>query len=175
MASVRTKSAITMSALCVILVLMAWWGIHNATAPVNPDSSTTATGCSAAETSTQRFVKPSQVTVSIYNAGARKGFAALTMQRLEGRGFLAGEVANAPASVLTAPVGKARVLTTKADDAQAELVARTLGRHVQVEVTSEPLGPGVDVLVGKDMHTLNRHAPSRVKLAKPIVSCVKVS
>jgi len=174
MASRRTTSAATLSGLCVILIVMAWWGLHNATAPFPSRTSATASTCTAAETTTKRYAKPSDVTVSVYNAGARQGFATLTLQRLESRGFNAGAVGNASPSSLSSPVRTARVLTTTQDDPYAELVARNLGPGVSVEVTTEPLGPGIDVLVGKKMRGLSRHALTRLKLPKPVTSCVKV-
>jgi len=168
-------SAITMTALGVLLIGMAWWGLEKATAPLPSHASDSSTAdCSAAETSTKRYVRAEDVTVSVYNAGARDGFATLTLHRLENRGFQAGAVGNAPADVISSPVNKARVLTTTPDDPDAKLVARNLGSGVEVEVVSEPLGPGVDVLVGKHMRQLRRGAPARLKLAEPVTSCVKV-
>jgi len=171
----RATSAATMVGLSVVLIVMAWWGLHNAFAPVPSRTSSDNPSCSPAEQATKRFAKPSDITVSVYNAGARSGYAALTLQRLEARGFNAGAVGNAPAGVAKSPVTTARVLTTSTpDDPYARLLARNLGKNVPVEVTTEPLGPGIDVLIGKKMGRLAKHAPDRLKLPKPVTSCVKV-
>ena len=172
----RATSAATMVGLSVILIVMAWWGLHNAFAPVSPSQASSANAtCSPAERATKLFAKPSDITVSVYNAGARSGYAALTLQRLEARGFNAGAVGNAPAGAASSPVTTALVLTTSTlDDPYALLVARNLGKNVRVEVTTETLGPGIDVLIGKKMGALAKHAPKRLKLPKPVTSCVKV-
>ncbi len=164
-----------MSALCLVLIGMAWWGLHNATAPFPSRASAAGPTCSAAESSTKRFARTGDVTVSVYNATQRTGFATLTLQRLEARGFHAGAVGNAPQVELSSPVQKVRVLTTTENDPYAELVARNLGTHVPIEVVSEPLGPGIDVVVGKKMHGLNPKVTSKLKLPKPVTSCVKVN
>lgn len=171
----RATSAATMVGLSVVLIVMAWWGLHNALAPVPSQTSSNTATCSPAERATKLFARPNDITVSVYNAGARNGYAALTLQRLEARGFNAGAVGNAPAGAVSSPVTTARVLTTSTrDDPYALLVARNLGKNVPVEVTTETLGPGIDVLIGKKMGALAKHAPKRLKLPKPVTSCVKV-
>jgi hypothetical protein len=107
----------------------------------------------------------------VFNAGTRKGFAALTLQRLENLGFNPGAAANAPAD---SGVRRAAVFTTVHHDAAAQLVARNVGKNVPVKVTDNPMGPGIDVVIGPKMHHLPRHAPAKVKLPKPITTCIKV-
>ena len=173
MASRRLTGLATVAALCLVLIIMAWWGIHNATAPFPSHTSATET-CSGAEKVTKHYARADDVTVSVYNASKRNGFATLTLQRLETRGFHAGAVGNAPDSLLSSPVKKARVLSTTADNPYAELVARNLGRNVHVEVVGETLGPGINVVVGKKMGDLNPKVTTKLKLPKPKTSCVKV-
>lgn len=165
------RTIVTLTVLVVVLIVMAWWGLHNATAPFPGRASAVQPSCSAAETTTTRYVARRDVTVSVYNAGARQGFATLTLHRLEALGFRPGEVANAPAGVTT---HRALVLTTRRDDPAAALVARTLGRKVPVEVTDETLGPGVDVIVGPQQRAPVRHPPRRLKLAHAVSTCVRV-
>jgi hypothetical protein len=167
----RTTTAITLTVAAVVLVAMAAWGIAAATKPLPPLGSDDPAACSKDEISRQTYVTRAQVTVSVYNAGARKGFANLTLERLEGKGFNPGSVGNAPEGM---EVTRAKVTTTQQDDAAAKLVALTLGKNVPVEVTDEDLGPGVDVFVGPKQRGLDPTAPKRVKLAHPIESCVPV-
>jgi hypothetical protein len=164
-------TTVTLVAAGLVLAGMAAWGIAAATKPLPPLGSDDPTTCSKDEVSRQTYVTRKQVTVSVYNAGARKGFANLTLERLEEKGFNPGSVGNAPEG---ADVSRAKVLTTTPDDAAAQLVAQTLGTDVPVEVTDEDLGPGIDVFVGPKQRGLNPHAPTRVKLAHPIETCVPV-
>jgi hypothetical protein len=165
------STVVTLVAAGVVLIVMAAWGISAATKPLPPLGGDDSTTCSKDEISRQVYVTRKQVTVSVYNAGARKGFANLTLQRLESLGFNPGSVGNAPEGTT---VTKAKVVTTQTDDAAASLVAQTLGKDTPVEVTDEDLGPGIDVFVGPKQRGLNPAAPLKVKLAHPIESCVPV-
>jgi hypothetical protein len=161
-----------MLALVVVLVVMGVWGLHAATRPLDrSDAATASPTCSPAETTHRSYVRSSQVTVSVYNAGSRQGFAALTLQRFESRGFRPGAVGNAPARFKTRT---ALVLAPRRNDPAATLVARTLGKSVPVKVADTTgLGPGINVIVGSRMRHL-AHAPRRLRLPKPVTTCVSV-
>ena len=138
----HATTAVTLGVLVLVVIAIGWWGLHKLTAPFPDQSASDSPTCSKAETSHTKYVHTDDVTVSVYNAGTRQGYANLTLQRLEARGFHPGSVANAPAGT---KVAKARVLTTEADSAAAKLVARNLGKHIKVEVVDEdhrPLPPG---------------------------------
>lgn len=82
-----------------------------------------------------------------------------------------GNAGNSPEGVR---IRRALVWTTEENDSAAQLVARTLGRGVRVEVVPEDLGPGIDVLVGNRFSGLDRQAPRRVRLDEPIERCIDV-
>ncbi|MGN6253032.1 MAG: LytR C-terminal domain-containing protein [Marmoricola sp.] len=167
----RLTTTVTMTALVVIVGLMGFFGIRAATAPLPGDASASTQTCSKDEISKKYYVRPDDLTVSVYNAGGRSGEAGRTMQQLMDRGFHPGKTANAPQG---STVHRARVYTTEKDDAGARLVARTFGKDVKVVVTDKALGPGIDVYIGPALHGLAKDAPKKAKLAKPIVSCVQV-
>jgi hypothetical protein len=167
----QLTTAGTLAVAALVLCGMAAWGISAATKPLPRLGSDDPTTCAKNEISKQVYVTRKQVTVSVWNAGARKGFASLTLERLESKGFNPGSVGNAPAG---SGVTRATVFTTEHDDPAAELVARTMGKNVPIEVTDDELGPGIDVFVGPRQRGLNPKAPTRVKLPKPIESCVPV-
>lgn len=167
----RLTTALTMSGLALVLCVMTIWGYHAVTRPLPKQATNNATKCSKAEISKQYYVHRKEVTVSIYNAGARSGFARLTLQRFEDLGFVPGAVGNAPKS---AEVRRAKVFTTKKHDTAAKLVARTLGRRVPIKVVDQELGPGINVYVGPRMRSLHRLAPKRLKLPQPKETCVRV-
>jgi hypothetical protein len=169
----RMTTTLTMGGLALVLCLMAWSGYHEATKPLpalHPDSASPT--CSKAEISRQTYVTRADVTVSVFNAGAAKGFAGVTLDRLESKGFNPGSLGNAPKG---SKVSSAKVFTTQTDDPAAQLVAQTLGKNTPIEVTDEDMGPGIDVYVGPKQRLLNQHAPTRIKLAKAIETCVKVN
>lgn len=172
----RTGRHLTTGITLVVLVLvlggMAVWGWRHVTAPFGAQKTSATQACSPAEITRIRFVRPTDVQVSVFNAGNNSGLAGRTMTRLETRGFKPGVVANAPARM---HVRRVVVHTTKKHDPAARLVALQLGRHVPVVVTRQRGGPGVDVYVGDRFRTLVRHAPQKVKLRKPIEQCVPVA
>lgn len=146
-------SGVTLLVLCGILVLGAMWGWN----ALFPDPETATETPAAAPTCTPtpgepQVVRTRDVVVSVYNAGDRAGQAGRVLDQLEGRGFRAGALGNAPEGE---QVRRARVIAPDVDDPAARLVARHLGRRVQV-VQGDRLGPGVTVLVGNRLNTLPR-------------------
>ena len=165
----RLRTALILVALLVLLGAMGVYGYKAATHPF-PGSAKTTKSCTKQEISKQRYLSTKDITVSVYNAGARKHFAALTQSRLESRGFRAGALGNAPFKVKVA-----RVFTTSDDLSSAKLVARNLGVGIPVVHTDNEMGPGIDIFVGPRLGYLNPRHIKRIKLAKPIETCVKVS
>jgi LytR cell envelope-related transcriptional attenuator len=152
-------SAITLVVLLLVLVVAALVGWRALTAPLPADEPATTASC-AEQLRRGDVVRGSDVTVSVFNAGTRSGLASQTQQQLSGRGFLAGEVGNAPGAL--ADVRGALVLAPSADDPAARLVARQLGRDVEVRATDDDLGPGVDVVVGDSFKKLVK-APQKLR------------
>lgn len=167
----RLTTGITLTCLVVVLVVMFAWGYQELTRPL-PDPAVATQTCSKSELSVQRYVHRRQITVTVLNAGAPSGFAGRTLNRFEDLGFQPGAVANAPKGM---HAGKPVVYSTDGSaDAAARLVARTLGKHVQVKKATSDLGPGVTVLVGSKKGHPKKSAPKRIKLKHPIKSCVRV-
>jgi hypothetical protein len=168
----RLITGATLVGLVVIVCIMAVWGFRAATAPIEDDDVTSATDdgptCAPEDQTVTEFVRRGEVTVSVYNAGAKSGRAQETMDQLEQAGFKPGEVGNAPEGVT---VERATVYTTKDDDPGAELVAKALGKKAQVVRGEDDLGPGVDVMIGPRFKRLDATAPSKIELPKPEVTC----
>ncbi|MEO7350300.1 MAG: LytR C-terminal domain-containing protein [Marmoricola sp.] len=166
----KVTTAVTLLVLLAVLGGMAIYGFNALTAPF-PGSSATEKKCSRAEKQMQGFLTRTEVQVSIFNAGKRKGLASTTLDRVEAAGFRAGNAGNAPKS---AEVRRAVVWTTKPNDQAAELVARAFGRRTRIAVTHTDLGPGIDVLVGNKFKGLAAKAPRRIRLAAPVETCIPV-
>lgn len=166
----KVTTAVTMTVLVAVLVTMAVLGFSQLTAPLPGTGSSTSTGCSGAEKRVQTFLGRSEVQVSVFNAGTRKGLASTTLMKIEAAGFRAGDAGNAPSGTR---VRRVRVWTTETGDPAARLVARALGRRTLVEVTRKDLGPGVDVLVGDQFTDLDPRAAERIRLTKPVKTCTQ--
>jgi hypothetical protein len=106
------------------------------------------------------LVRPRDITVSVYNAGTRTGLAGQTLSELEARGFIAGDVGNAPEDM--ADVRYVRVLAATKTDPAARLVALQFGVNTLIEPVKEDLGPGVEVIVSDGFLGLV-DAPDQIK------------
>jgi hypothetical protein len=163
----------TLLVLLLVLAGMAVYGFKAATAPL-PGSGTAASGtkCTPAEKQVKTTVSRADVQVSVFNAGTKSGLAGTTLQKVEEAGFRAGNAGNAPAN---ARVAKVIVWTTKPNDTSARLVALAFGRRTPVRVVTADLGPGIDVLVGNRFTSLDKKATKRLRLPKPVETCIKVN
>lgn len=166
-------TVVTMVGLCVLVVWAAMWGWRSlfADLPSSPLLATDRTpACQRVHVSAGDKIHARQVQVSVYNSGNRQGLASDALDALIERGFLAGEVGNAPSNV---HVPRAQVWSTKRGDARARLVARQFGPNVQIRITKKNLGSGVDVVLGDRFGHL-KQAPLVVKARKAQTFCVPV-
>ena len=112
-------------------------------------------------------VRARDVTVSVYNAGTRSGSASRTQEQLLSRGFLPGDVGNAPDGTRVRSV---RVLAPRRDDPAARLVALQFGPRTPLQVTGDDLGPGVEVVVGDRFERLAK-APRFIRASRAGSGC----
>lgn len=161
----QVRTAVTLIALIGLLVVGVVLGWRALSAPVEeagPAGKTSERPCVKGVDKGDR-VRSRQVTVSVYNAGTRPGLAAETMDRLVSRGFIGGDVGNAPSRF--SEVRFVRVLAPTGRDPAARLVALQFGSSQQVQPTRTDLGPGVDVIVGNDFRGLVKAPRSTVARA----------
>jgi hypothetical protein len=164
----RIITGLTLVALAGVLCVMGFIGVKQALKPFPSGKSSSSPACTQKK-QVARILTRRDVQVSVFNAGDRSGLASVTLDKLETAGFVAGNAGNAPG---TAQVRRAVVWTTKPDDYSAKLAALALGPGTQVVVTKTDLGPGVDVLVGNRVHGLDKKAATRLRLPKPVQTCV---
>lgn len=158
----RILSAVTMTVLVALLVLGAvvGWKALLAPTPGGEEETPVATGSRCKDGLAKgEVVHSSDVTVSVYNAGSRSGLAGQTQDQLVARGFIPGDIANAPEEF--GKVRFARILSPSRNDPAARLVALQFGANTVIEVAPD-LGPGVEVVVGNDFIGLV-DAPRRLK------------
>jgi hypothetical protein len=153
---------VTLVVLVGILVVGAYVGWQRLSAPVDENPAPTKAVGPRCDAGVHKgdVVRPRDVTVSVYNAGDRNGLAGQTMSELEARGFIAGEVGNAPADL--ASVDWVRVLARSKEDPAARLVALQFGKQTLVQPVKQDLGPGVEVIVGDKFLGLVK-APTEIK------------
>lgn len=171
MTSRKVVSAVTMVVLLGLLVAGAWFGWQSMSAPLpggEDEPAKRARPKCEGDFAKGDLVQPSDVTVSVFNAGSRSGLADQTLSELTARGFNRGDVGNAPTELET--VQFVRVLSSSAEDPTARLVALQFGANTVVQATQEDLGPGVEVIVG-DRFVGLVDAPSEIRAGRAGSSC----
>lgn len=166
----RGVAGITFVVLCGILALGAFFGWRAVTTPLPGSDDDAASAEPTCRDGLARgdVVSTTDVTVSVFNAGSRSGLADQTLGELTARGFLAGEVGNAPGDL--GSVRFVRVLAPSKVDPAARLVALQFGPDTLVQPSNEDLGPGVDVIVGDQFKGLVK-APRKLTAQAPGSGC----
>jgi len=169
----EVTTALTMLALTGILVVGAVWGWRSLFAEVPGGGLTTAEpgpSCSTEQVKAGGKIRAKQIRVSVFNGGTRTGLAGDTLDALMERGFIGGDLGNAPSDVKVRGV---QVWSTIENDPTARLVALQFGKDVEVRFSDEDLGPGVDVIVGDRYRSL-APAPTSIRVQDPIEFCVSM-
>lgn len=167
MANRRTLTAVTLTVLVALLVVGAYFGWRALVTPLDDDPDRTPAagdGCAVARGDT---VRTRDVTVSVYNAGTRAGLAGQTQDELVARGFIPGDLGNAPDDLSSVRV--VRVLAETRRDPAARLVAIQFGKGTRVQAAPD-LGSGVEVVVGDRFKGLEK-APRRIRADAPGSGC----
>jgi len=160
----RLRTAITLAALAVLLLVGVTWGWSQVSTPFPGKVDAPICVDTAYAAGDELFVQ--EVTVSVLNASKREGLAGRTMQLFEDAGFAAGQTANAPKGTV---VETSEIWVTDPENPGAKLVRARLG---QVPVREEPGNPaaGITVVVGDGFGEL-RQGPQSVILKDDTVVC----
>ena len=160
----RLRTAITLVALAVLLLVGVTWGWAQVSDPLPGKAEAAICVPTSYAAGDELFVQ--DVTVSVLNASKREGLAGRTLQLFEDDGFAAGQTANAPEGTA---VAVAEIWVTDPESPAAKLVRARLG---QVPVREEPGNPavGVTVVVGDGFGEL-RQGPQSMVLDADTVIC----
>lgn len=160
----RLRTAITLAALAVLLLVGVTWGWSQVSQPLPGKADAAICVDTAYAAGDELFVQ--DVTVSVLNASKREGLAGRTLQLFEDDGFDEGQTANAPEGT---EVAVAEIWVTDPESPAAKLVRARLG---QVPVREEPNNPavGVTVVVGDGFGDL-RQGPDSLVLKSDAVVC----
>jgi hypothetical protein len=161
----RLRTAITLAALAVLMLLGVTWGWAQMTKPFPGKVEAAICVDTSYRAGDELFVQ--DVTVSVLNASGREGLAAATLEELKTAGFAEGQTANAPKGTsLTTP---AEIWVDDVDNPGAKLLRARLG---QVPVVAHPEVDyaGIIVVVG-DQYEQLRQGPESVLLGDDAVVC----
>jgi hypothetical protein len=160
----RLRTAITLAALAVLLLVGVTWGWSQVSQPLPGKAEAAICVPTSYAAGDELFVQ--DVTVSVLNASKREGLAGRTLQLFEDDGFAAGQTANAPKGT---DVAVAEIWVTDPESPAAKLVRARVG---PVVVRAEPNNPalGVTIVVGDGFGEL-RQGPQSVVLKADAVVC----
>ncbi|HEY9563132.1 MAG TPA: LytR C-terminal domain-containing protein [Nocardioides sp.] len=152
----RKTAAATIGVLSVVTLLMLVLGFVWATEPFPDDGlgGGEAALCDSRAIAKGAKVRPTDVTVSVYNASRRSGLASGTMADLMERGFGKGKSGNMPES----KVSRVEVRATSKSDPAARLVASQFGRGTTITTDYPSTGEGIVVVVGEKFRKLSGRA-----------------
>lgn len=140
----RETSGGTLAVLAGVTVLMLVLGLYWATRPFpSLTSYSDSSACVDTQVTAGQKLHPSEVVVSVFNAGAKSGGASEAMKRLMKRGFAPGDTGNAG----TAGVQRVQVWADPNSPA-AKLVAAQFGAGTPIVDGKPSLGDGIIVVVG---------------------------
>lgn len=164
----HVTTALTMTVLCLILVVAGVVGFNALFAPLperdeEPSAAASET-CAVEPVKRGRRLRSGQVVVNVFNAGNRGGLAGTTMDALRQRGFRGGTIGNAPEGT---KVRRAQVWIAEGEEAAGRLVARQFGPKTPVLTPKVDVADGIDVVVGNGFRALKR-APRSIKVEREV-------
>ncbi|MFC7360358.1 LytR C-terminal domain-containing protein [Nocardioides astragali] len=145
--SAGLRSALTLAVLALLLVVAAVWGWAAFTEPFPQDEPVAI--CEDTEVSAGSEVRRDQVVVSVFNGSKRSGLASSTSAELGERGFVAGDVGDAPVPAATTQIWSSDPTNP------AVLLVQQQFKKARI-VSGDPIGVGVVVVVGEKFKTLRR-------------------
>jgi len=158
------RTAVTLAVLGVLLVVGAVVGWRSLTAPL--PGRTEPPVCVDTDYQQGDDLYPSQVVVSVLNAGERAGLAGRTMGQLVDQGFVQGTSGNAPDG---SKVQRVQIWAADTDSPAVDLLKTRLGKRVKVVRYTSDL-PGVVVVVG-DRFDQPSKGPKSVRVRSDATVC----
>ena len=141
------RSALTLAALAVLVLVAAVWGWAAFTEPFPEDEPVAI--CEDTTLPAGSEVRRDQVVVSVFNGSKRSGLASATIAQLAERGFVEGTVGDSPL-----PAATTQIWSAEPTNPAVQLVRQQF-KGAQV-VPGDALGPGIVVVVGEKFQTLRK-------------------
>ena len=156
------KSALTLVVLAVLVVVAAVWGWGALTEPLPEDEPVAI--CEPTDVPAGGEVRRDQVVVSVFNGSKRSGLASSTMAQLAERGFVEGDVGDAPL-----PAASTQIWSSEPTNPAVLLVQQQF-KQAKI-VTGDPLGDGIVVVVGEKFKALKKKQVESVVAAADTTYC----
>lgn len=156
------RSALTLLVLASLLVTATVWGWSALTEPFPQDEPVAI--CEDTSVTAGSEVRRDEIVVSLFNGSERSGLASATIAQLEERGFVAGDVGDAPQQT-----SSTQIWADDATNPAVQLVQRQFKRAKVVPGTQ--IGPGVVVVLGEKFTTLRKKQVESVVVEADATYC----
>ncbi len=141
------RSGLTLAVLALLVVVAAVWGWAALTQPFPKDEPVAI--CEPTDVAAGGEVRRDQVVVSVFNGSKRSGLAGSTMAELAERGFVEGDVGDAPL-----PSASTQIWTSDPTN-PAVLLVKQQFKQAKI-VPGDAIGDGVVVVVGEKFKALRK-------------------
>ncbi len=156
------RSGLTLLGLGLLLVAATVWGWSALTKPFPKDEPVAI--CEDTPVTAGSEVRRDEIVVSVFNGSERSGLASATVAQLEERGFVAGDVGDAPQQI-----SSTQIWADDATNPAVQLVQRQFkGADV---VPGTQIGPGVVVVVGEKFTALRKKQVESVVVEADATYC----
>jgi hypothetical protein len=156
------RSALTLAVLGLLVVVAAVWGWAALTKPFPQDEPVAI--CEDTDVAAGAEVRRDQVVVSVFNGSKRSGLAGSTMAQLVERGFVEGDVGDAPL-----PADSTQIWSSEPTNPAVLLVQQQF-KQAKI-VAGDPLGDGIVVVVGEKFKTLRKQQVESVLAESDATYC----
>jgi len=156
------RSAPTLAVLAGLVLAAAVWGWGALTEPLPKDEPVAI--CEPTDVAAGGEVRRDQVVVSVFNGSKRSGLAGSTMAELAERGFVEGDVGDAPLPAATTQIWSAEPTNP------AVLLVQKQFKKAKI-VPGDPIGDGIVVVVGEKFKTLKKKQVESVLAEAPATYC----
>ncbi len=160
------KSALTLTALALLLVVATVWGWAALTTPLPKEEPVAI--CEPTDVAVGGEVRRDQVVVSVFNGSKRSGLASATMAELAERGFVEGDLGDSPL-----PAATTQIWSSEPGNPAVVLVQQQF-RKAKI-VPGDAIGDGVVVVVGEKFTSLRSRQVESVVVEAAATYCQATS
>lgn len=162
--SANARSALTLTALLLVIVAAAVWGWQALTKPI--PTRTSVGVCEDTTFAAGELLTPDLVAVRVLNASDHVGLASRTMESLTGRGFVSAGTGNLSGADITG----VQIWSDEPDNPAVQLL-KSQFRKATV-VPGEPVSePGLVLVLGNRPSKLAKNAPTEVTTTAEATLC----
>lgn len=165
----HAAGAATLALAAVIFLIGGFVGLRLLTA--SPEKAVATPTCKSSVVTAGSELDSNVVTINVFNASGRSGFANRALINLQANGFLGGQIGNSASATKPKRVA---ILTSDPDDPRVKLVAAQFKDEVDYAPADIQVEDGVIVVIGGDFGGLKSDPKTTITTDRDIAVCTPV-